>query len=152
MSKEEDGDVGRGPGGKHLDDALKRLGFTGNADLSRATGVSEGLLWKYRKGRVRPNNENLGKIVAVIVETADARDLYFDPVEFYVRFGLISRDEIEQEPVDELFVELIQLDHEVAAVSEFEHQLLRQHLQGLMDLTRERIRQARAGQPTQKEA
>jgi transcriptional regulator with XRE-family HTH domain len=142
MSKGEAGDAGREAGGKHLDAALRSVGFRGNADLSRATGVSEGLLWKYRNGRVRPNNENLGKIVAVITDAAEPLGLYFDPVEFYVRFGLISRDELEQEPVDELFVDLIELDRQTEAVSDFEHELFRQQLRGLIDLTRERVKRA----------
>lgn len=144
VSKTADGEVevGRGPGGKHLDKALRALGFTGNAEFARLAGVGESMVYKYRTGKATPTNKSLDKIVSAIVEAAETRDMYFDPVEFYVRFGLISRDQLEQEPVDELFVELIELDRQAAAAGEFEHELFREQLRVLMGATRERLRRS----------
>lgn len=142
VSKTADGEVGRGPGGKHLDKALRALGFTGNAEFARLAGVGESMVYKYRTGKATPTNKSLDKIVSAIVEAAEARGMYFDPVEFYVRFGLISRDQLEQEPVDELFVELIELDRQAAAAGEFEHELFREQLRVLMGATRERLRRS----------
>lgn len=141
MSK-DDSAVGREAGGAHLDSTLTQLGFKGNAQLSRLTGLGEGSISKYRNGKATPTNASLEKIVSVIVEIADERGLYFDPVEFYVRFGLITREALQQEPVDEIFVELIRLDHETERF-EFEHQLFREQLQALMDLTQRRLDAAR---------
>lgn len=142
VSNSTDGEVGRVPGGKHLNKALKALGFTGNAEFARLAGVTESMVYKYRTGKASPTNKSLDKIVSAIVDAAEARDMYFDPVEFYVKFGLISRDQLEQEPVDEVFVDLIELDRQAAAASDFEHELFRQQLRGLIDLTRERIKRA----------
>lgn len=136
--------VGRVAGGKHLDMVLTQLGFKGNAEFARLTETSEGSISKYRNGKATPTSTSLDKIVSVIVTLADARGLYFDPVEFYVRFGLITREALQQEPVDEIFIELISLDHEAAKVSDFEHQLLREQIGALMDLTRRRLKAARA--------
>lgn len=141
MSKDDEA-VGRGPGGKHLDAVLTQLGFKGNAEFSRLTEISEGSISKYRNGKATPTNVSLDKIVSVIVEIADERGLYFDPVEFYVKYGLITREALQQEPVDEIFVELIRLDHETERF-EFEHQLFREQLQALMDLTQRRLDTAR---------
>ena len=132
-------EVGPVPGGKHLDRALKELGFPGNAEFARRAGVSESMVYKYRNGRTTPTNKSLNKIVNAIVDAAEERGLYFDAVEFYVKFGLITRGELEQEPIDELFVELIELDRQAEAAGSFEHELFREQLRGLMDLTRERI-------------
>lgn len=142
VSKTTGDEVGRGPGGKHLDKALRALGFTGNADFARLAGVGESMVYKYRTGKATPTNKSLDKIVTAIVDAAEARGMYFDPVEFYVRFGLISRDQLEQEPVDEIFVELIELDRKAAAADGFEHTLFREQLRSLMDLTQERLRRA----------
>jgi transcriptional regulator with XRE-family HTH domain len=150
VSKDQEA-VGRVPGGKHLDKVLTQLGFKGNAELARRTGMGESSISKYRNGKAMPTSQSLDKIVSVIVETADDLDLYFDPVEFYVRFGLITREALQQEPVDEIFVELIRLDHETERF-EFEHQLFRDQLQALMDLTQRRLEAARAETPRRRSA
>jgi transcriptional regulator with XRE-family HTH domain len=134
--------VGRVAGGKYLDTALTQLGFKGNAEFARLTEISEGSISKYRNGKATPTNASLDKIVSAIVEIADERGLYYDPVEFYVKYGLITREALQQEPVDEIFVELIRLDHETERY-EFEHKLFREQLQALMDLTQRRLDAAR---------
>lgn len=150
MSKDSEA-VGRGPGGLHLDKVLNQLGFKGNAEFARLTGITEGSISKYRNGKATPTSASLDRIVSVIVESADQRGLYIDPVEFYVRYGLITREALQQEPVDEIFVELIRLDHETQRF-EFEHQLFREQLQALMDLTQRRLDAARAKDPRQRSA
>lgn len=150
MSKDDEA-VGREPGAKHLDKVLNQLGFKGNAELARLTDIGESSISKYRNGKAAPTSQNLDKIVEVVVERADLLGLYFDPVEFYVRFGLISREALQQEPVDEIFVELIRLDHETER-HEFEHRLFREQLQALMDLTQRRLDAARREAPRRKSA
>jgi transcriptional regulator with XRE-family HTH domain len=141
----DDTAVGREAGAKHLDKALKQLGFIGNVEFAELAGVADGMVSKYRNGKALPTTSSLGKIVDAIVEVADARGLYFDPVEFYVRFGLITREALQQEPIDEIFVELIRLDHEAESY-EFEHQLFREQLRALMELTQRRLDTVRAAE------
>lgn len=150
MSKSSES-VGRVPGGQYLDTVLTQLGFKGNAEFARLTDISEGSISKYRNGKATPTNASLDKMVSAIVEIADERGLYFDPVEFYVKYGLITREALQQEPVDGIFVELIRLDHETERY-EFEHQLFREQLQALMDLTQRRLDVARAEMPRRKSA
>jgi transcriptional regulator with XRE-family HTH domain len=139
----DDTAVGREAGGEHLDKVLNKLGFRGNVEFAKLAGLTDGAISKYRNGKALPTTGSLGKIVGAIVTIADSRGLYFDPVEFYVRFGLITREALQQEPVDEIFVELISLDHEAEKVSEFEHQLFRDQLDALVELTRRRLKAAR---------
>jgi len=125
VSKDDSEDT-RGPGAIYLDDALNRLGFRGNAELSRLTGATEGLLWKWRQGKATPTAKNLRKVVSVIVPLARATGIVLDPVEFYVRFELITREELEPEPVDSLYLELIQLDRETELAAPELNQKLRE--------------------------
>lgn len=150
VSKDETA-VGREAGAKHLDKVLKELGFVGNVEFAELAGVTDGSISKYRNGKALPTTSSLGKIVDAIVAAADVRGLYYDPVEFYVRFGLITREALQQEPVDEIFVELIRLDHETEAF-EFEHRLFREQLHALMDLTQRRLDAARAEAPRRRSA
>lgn len=150
MSKDETA-VGREAGGKHLDKVLNELGFRGNVEFAEISGVTDGSISKYRNGKALPTTVSLGKIVDAIVAAADARGLYYDPVEFYVKFGLITREALQQEPIDEIFVDLIRLDHEIEQY-EFEHRLFREQLQALMDLTQRRLDAARAETPRRRSA
>lgn len=137
----------RGPGAKYLDGILVKLGFKGNAELSRMTGVSEGLLWKWRNDKASPTNKNLRKVVRVIVPLCKAAGIPVDPVEFYVRFDLISRDELETEPADDLFLELIRVDEEAAHIDVEAQQKLREMVWFIVDGTRKRLDEKRAAQP-----
>lgn len=145
------GEVGRVVGGKHLDSVLNELGFRGNVEFAELADVHNGSISKYRNGKATPTHQSMDKIVETIVKIADARGLYFDPVEFYVKFGLITREALQQEPVDEVFVELIRLDHETERFP-FEHQLLRDQLQALMELTQRRLDAARRAEPRKRSA
>jgi transcriptional regulator with XRE-family HTH domain len=137
----------RGPGAKYLDSILIKLGFKGNAELSRMTGVSEGLLWKWRNDKAAPTNKSLRKVVRVIVPLCKAAGIPVDPVEFYVRFDLISRDELETEPADELFLELMRVDEEAAHIDVEAQQKLREMVWFIVDGTRKRLDEKRAAQP-----
>lgn len=137
----------RGPGAKYLDGILIKLGFKGNAELSRMTGVSEGLLWKWRNDKASPTNKNLRKVVRVIVPLCRAAGIPVDPVEFYVRFDLISRDELETEPADDLFLELIRVDQEAGQIDAEAQESLREMVWFIVDGTRRRLDEKRAAEP-----
>lgn len=147
MSNNEELEIGREAGGKYLDDALTRLGLRSNAEVHRLTGVSEGLISKYRRGKIRPTNETLDKIVSVIVPLSTRMGMPMDPVEFFVKFGLIRREQIDQPDIDPLYLELVQLDREAGLVDEFEQQVLRRHIQMLVEGTRRTLAEKRAAKP-----
>lgn len=137
----------RGPGAKYLDSILTKLGFKGNAELHRMTGVSEGLLWKWRNDKASPTNKSLRKVVRVIVPLCKAAGIPVDPVEFYVRFELISRDELETEQADDLFLELIRVDEEAGHIDPEAQQKLREMVWFIVDGTRKRLDEKQAAQP-----
>lgn len=147
VSNPDGQEVGRAAGGAYLNDALNRLGLRGNVEAARITGVSDGLISKYRRGLVTPTNKNLDKIVSVIVPLAQRMGIPMDPVEFFVKFGLIRREQIDQAPVESIYVELVQLDREAGLVDEFEQQVLRRHVQMLVEGTRKTLQEKRAADP-----
>lgn len=147
MSNSERQDVGREAGGKHLDAALNRLGLGNNAEVGRLTDVRDSLISKYRRGLVKPTSENLDKIVSVIVPLATRMGIPMDPVEFYVKFGLIRREQIDQEPMDALYVDLLQLDREAGQLDPDARRMLRAHVRLLIDGTRQQLDRARATKP-----
>jgi transcriptional regulator with XRE-family HTH domain len=143
----KDDEETRNPGAKYLDGILIALGFKGNAELSRLTGVSEGLLWKWRSGAATPTSKNLRKVVSVIVPMAEAVGIPVDPVEFYVRFELITREEIEGERIDEMFLELVRLDREAGDTDpEIQHRL-REMTLFLIEGIQQQLDQRRAANP-----
>jgi transcriptional regulator with XRE-family HTH domain len=137
----------RNPGAKYLDGTLIALGFKGNAELSRLTGVSEGLLWKWRSGAATPTSKNLRKVVRVIVPMAQAVGIPADPVEFYVRFELITREEIEGEPIDDLFLDLVRLDREAGELDPEIRHRLREMTWFLVEGIQKQLDQRRAANP-----
>jgi transcriptional regulator with XRE-family HTH domain len=123
------------------------LGLGNNAEVSRLTGVNESLISKYRRGKARPTNETLEKIVSVIVPLGNRMGQPMDPVEFYVKFGLIRRDQLDQDPIDPLYIDLVQLDREAGMVDATDQDKLRNHIRILIQVTRQELDTKRAAKP-----
>lgn len=141
---------GREYGGRYLDMQLTRIGLGGrgaNAELSRLTGLGESMISKWRRGKATPSVANLRTLLSAVESRARQLDVSWETSEFFVRFGLIQRDDMAQEPIHPLFVELVQLDREAGLVDEFEQQVLRRHIQMLVEGTRRTLEEKRATRP-----
>jgi hypothetical protein len=138
----------RSPGAKYLNDVLNDLGFTGNAELSRLTGVREGSLWKWRNDGATPTAQNLRKIVSVIMPLARAAGLPVNAVEFYVRFELITWEEIEPDPVDDLYIELLRLDRETGDMDADLQRRMRESVSFIVDSVRQQLADKRTAKPS----
>lgn len=146
VSKDSETDT-RSPGAKYLNDVLNALGFSGNAELSRLTGVREGSLWKWRNDGATPTSQNLRKVVSVIMPLARAAGLPVSAVEFYVRFELITWEEIEPDPVDDLYIELLRLDRETGDLDSDLQRRMRESVSFIVDSVRQQLADKRKANP-----
>lgn len=94
-----------------------------------------------------PTRKSLRTLLDGIAPIARQRGIPLDTSEFYFRFGLIGREDVKQQPVDSLYVDLVQVDREAGMVGNDEQERLREHVRLLIDLTRARLAEQRERSP-----
>lgn len=142
VSTEEEYAPGPVHGARYLDQQLTLLGFDGrgaNAELSRLSGVGESAISKARRGKGVPTRKTLRALLDAAAPRARQLGLKLDTTEFYIRFGLIGRDDVGQDQVHPIFVELVRVDREAGVVDRDEQQKLREHVQMLIEITQARL-------------
>lgn len=150
VSTSENDTPGRERGRRYLDQQLTLIGFGGhgaNAELSRISGIGESIISKWRRGKSMPTRDRLRDLLDAVAPHARRIGVSWEPTEFFIEFGLISRGDLQQDPVDDLYSELIRLDREAGLIDEFEQQVLRRHVQMLVEGTRRTLAEKRAAKP-----
>jgi hypothetical protein len=140
IAGENDGaEIGRAAGGKYLDGKLRMLGLDSNAEVQRITGVNAGIISKLRRGKAKPESETITRIVDGLRPLARERGVVLDGIELRVRFGVIAREDLDQEPIDPLYQDLHEVGLELAAMNPTAHETYRRQLEFVLAAARAQL-------------